>query len=421
MKPSPWIAHLLHRSLVVRANTLVPLSKALQRLQAARASGAKRTELLADTAWQFGDGLAAVSLWRDLERDQPDNADWPMKIALACRERGDLDATERVLLGAQARGLFTEAIELELLRCGRLSRRSNVPIDDAEAIVADPQASPGKVFPSAYHLTTQNRLEGARAGFTRLLGDKRYGPLAKGQLAAVALLEEARARGRPDIPGRVSPAQSSILVREPSSDTLVVGFALPEGTLGLSLNAVHAMLSSTGVNALYLYDSRQLFHLSGSDRFGPGYRAMIDGVHTLAAELGTRRLITVGGSGTGYTSIHAGIDLGADGALAFAPGTMMLPTSNPGVARNAYTVRRLQTEVLPMMKNLRPFVQARATCPRIEIYYGASNTRDIMHASNLSGLRGVALHPVPALERHDCLTEMAHRGYRDLLRAFDPQ
>ncbi len=56
--------------------------------------------------------------------------------------------------------------------------------------------------------------------------------------------------------------------------------------------------------------------------------------------------------------------------------------------------------------------------PRIEVYYSASNNRDIMHASNLTGIPGLELHPVEGLGRHDALTEMAHRGYRDLLDAF---
>ncbi len=134
---------------------------------------------------------------------------------------------------------------------------------------------------------------------------------------------------------------------------------------------------------------------------------MLDGIKAVAAELGTKRLITVGGSATGYTAIRAAMDLDADGALVFSPATLMLPDANPAVARGAHNLLRLRELVLPMMKDLRPLVKARTTCPRIEIYYSASNQRDIMHAHNLAGLPGVTLHAVPGLTRHDCLTEMA--------------
>ena len=418
--PPHLVSVLLRGILYVRGATIVPMQFAWRRLQIALSSGTKRTERLADFVSWRGDAMAAAKLWRDLEQEQPTRAVWPINIARVARERGDLDTAERVLLDACERGIEDERVELDLLRGARLSRRSNAAVTDAETIVADPEAAPTKIYHAAYHLMTQNLLESARTGFGRVLVDDKHGAIARSQLAAIDLLADMRSRGRPDIPGRVSPAQNSVIVRERSSETLVIGFTLPEGTLGLPLNAAHMMFSSAGVNALYLYDSRQVFHLSGTDRFGPGYRAMIEGVRALAAEMGVRRLVTVGGSGSGYTAIRAGIDLEADGAVVFSPATIMDPTSDPGLARrgNAHTLHRLRERALPMMAELRPLVRDRKSCPSIEIYYGASNLRDIMHASHLAGLRGVTLHEVPGLARHDCLTEMARLGYRDLLKAI---
>jgi len=412
--------HAINGFLKLRAWTEIPLRAAWRRLMIALSSGARKTQRQSEFAWWRGDALAATAYWRTLEREQPDRAAWPLKIFQAAIESGDFDAAERVLHEARARGIEDEEVELGILRCARLSRRSNSAIEDAEAIVADPSASFNKLFQAGFYLMAQNRLDGARAGLGRLLEHAKYGPLARGYLASIDLLEEARAQGRPDVSGWVSPAENSILVREPSSDTLVVGFTPPSGALGLSLNGVYAMLSSKGVNALFLYDSRQVFHLAGTDRFGAGYQAMLDGIRALAAELGTRRLITLGNSATGYTAIRVALDLDADGALAFGPVTLMLPAASYGVARSAYTLQRLIEHVRPMMKDLRPLVQAKQPRPRIEIYYSALNRRDRMHAGNLAGLQGVTLHPVPGIERHDCLTEMSRRGHRDLLSIFPP-
>ena len=401
--------------LYLRTKTTIPLAAAWRRLLLAVSSGDKREERLADAAWRRGDGVGAVKHWEKLVQSQPRNADWPAHMAQVAKERGDLAGAERILLEARDRGLGGERIDLGLLRYGRLCRRSNAAIDDAETVIAAPAASAAKLFHSAFYLAANNRLEGARAGFTRALGDPNYGPLARGQLAAVDLLAQRRSQGFADVPGWVSAAQDSVLVREPSSDTLVVGFAGPEGALGLSMNALHAMLSSRGVNALYLYDSRQVYHLAGSGRFGPGYRAMIDGIRALARELGTRKLVTVGGSTTGYTAIRAAMDLNADGALAFSPLTIMPPWASPAVTRSAHIQARLKEEARAMMVSLRPLLRAHKAPLRVAIYYSAANRRDILHAGNLAGLPNVVLHPIRTHKRHDCLTEMAARGYRDLL------
>ena len=409
---------LINGFLKVRARTDIPLRAAWRRLMIAFSSGPKKTERRAEDAWWHGDAPAAIVHWRALERVQPTVAEWPLMISRATRERGEFETAERTLRDARIRGIEDEAVELALLRLERMNRRSNSAIPDAEAIVADPAASPNKIFDACFYLMAHNRLDQARAGYERIASQPAYKVLARGHLAVIDLLSRARASGRPDVPAWVSPAESSTLVREPASDTLVVCFALPAGSLGLSLNALHAMLSSKGVNALYLYDSRQVLHLAGTDRFGPGYQAMLDGIRAVARELGVRRLITVGGSATGYTAIRTALDLDADGALVFGAQTFMTPNASFALARSAHTLTKMIEHIRPMMKNLRPLIEAKAHAPRIEIFFSAQNRRDRMHAGNIAGLPGVTLHPIEGIERHDCLTEMAHRGHHDLLDLF---
>ncbi|HWD27336.1 MAG TPA: hypothetical protein VG387_09230 [Rhizomicrobium sp.] len=415
--PSPLRFHLLFGLLRLRSHTVVPLQRAVLRRRVARSSGTKRIEHEADLAWALGDSDTAIPLWRKLEEAQPTRATWPMAISRATSERGDFAAAEQTLRDAQARGIRDDQLDIALQRYARMGRRSNAGIEEAEAIVADPRAPDGKVFYAAFFLLGHNRLGGARAGYERLRDTKEHGWQARGHLAAIARLEEWHAQGHPDVPGWLSPAESSVLVRAPSSDTLVIGFTLPLGTLSLPVNAVHTMLSSKGVNALYLYDSRQVFHLAGTDRFGPGYQALLDGIRALAAELGTRRLITVGSSATGLTALRVAMDLDADGALLFSGQTLMPANAEPGGARSAHTFARMRANILPMMKNLRDDV---ASHPRqhIELFYGAGERRDRMHAANLAGLPNVTLNPIAGLTRHDSLNEMVVRGYRDLLDRF---
>ena len=416
--PSTIHSKLIYRALRVWGKSVVPLQAMVRQRKIARSTGAKRLELIADDAWQRGDGLAAAASWRELERLQPGSAAWPLKIARVERERGAFEAAQSTLLDARARGIAGEGIDLALLRDSRMLYRSNAGVAEAEAIVADPAASAENLFHSSFYLMAHNSLESARAGLGRIAAAPHYRHLTRGYLAAIDRIADRRAKGHPDIPGWLSTAQNSVVVREPPSDTLVVGFVLPIGALGLPVNALHAMLSSTGVNALYLYDSRQLHHLAGTDRFGPGYDRMIDGIRAYAAELGVRRVITLGGSATGYTAIRAAMDLDAQGALVFSPAAMMRADANPVLARGAFTYTRLKAEILPMMQDLRPLLAKRKQGPRVDAYYSASNRRDLMHVGHLAGLPDVHLHAIKELRRHDSLTEMAARGYRNLLRTF---
>src|ERR1700712_3675235 len=142
---------LIDAFLNLRKWTDVPVREAARRVAIARASGTKKTALLAEHAWWHGDAAAATDYWRELEVLQPLRADWPIAIAQAAKEGGAFEEVERVLLAARARGIDNERIELELLRSARMLRRSNSAVEDAEAIVADPAASGDKVFPAAFH------------------------------------------------------------------------------------------------------------------------------------------------------------------------------------------------------------------------------------------------------------------------------
>jgi hypothetical protein len=291
-------------------------------------------------------------------------------------------------------------------------------VEQALALIADPRTPPNRTFYTSVFLAAQDRAEAARAGFRRALGEGQLDVLARAQLAGLDILEAAKARGQLLVPGWLSPAENAIVVRERSSDVLVVAFAPPEGTFGVPVNVFHAMLSDTAVNALYLFDSQQLGHLRGSDRFGPGYDAMLNGVRALIAELGTRRLIVLGASLSGVTALQALLDLKADGALLFSPVTNMSYAIRPEMTRMPQLWQRLTTLVPMMLRDPRPELESRQCCDRIEVYYGGANPPDCLHATVLAATKGVVLHEMPGLDRHDCIGELALRGKTNLLRDF---
>ncbi|MBS0472456.1 MAG: hypothetical protein JSR60_15395 [Proteobacteria bacterium] len=401
-----WVrAHILTHIRSFRARAIIALS-----------SGKEYQIKRAEDAWRHGDSTAAERIWRELSVAEPRSAEWPMKLSASAKGRGDFEAAERVLLDAIDRGVESDAVDDAAIRLGRWRRRSNEAIEQALALVADPRTPPNRTFYTSVFLAAHDQVEAARAGFRRALGQGQLDVLARAQLAGLDILEDARKRGQSAVSGWLSPAENAILVRESASDTLVVAFAPPEGLFGVPVNVLHAMLSDTSVNALYLFDSQQLGHLRGSDRFGPGYEAMLDGVRALVAELGTRRLIVLGASLAGVTALQALLDLKADGALLFSPVTNMSYPIKPEMTRMPQLWQRLTTLVPGMLKDPRPELEARQCCDRIEVYYGGANPPDCLHATVLAATRGVVLHEMAELDRHDCIGELALRGRTNLLR-----
>jgi len=372
----------------------------------------------AEAAWRRGDGVAAERYWGELSEAEPRSPQWPSKISTSARQRGEFAAAERVLLDARERGAASEDVESEIIRLGRLCRKSNAAVEDAVAIVAEPNAPAERIFYASLYLLARNALQAARAGFARVPDQGRTGELARCHLAGIDILDAAAARGRTPVSGWLSPAENSVLVRETGSDTLVVAFTPSAGMFGVPVNVLHAMLADAGVNALYLFDSRMLGHLGGSDRFGRGYPAMLEGVRRLAGELGTRRLISIGGSLAGYTAILAGLNLGADGVLAFSPMTRTNFAFNPENTPSPLLFARMQAEVPEMLTDLRPALESRRSCDRIEIYYGGANPRDRLNVGHVASVRGVILREVSGLKHHDCASELARRGKANLLEPF---
>ncbi|MEA3038719.1 MAG: hypothetical protein QOE79_1232, partial [Sphingomonadales bacterium] len=196
----------------------------------------------------------------------------------------------------------------------------------------------------------------------------------------------------------------------PASDTLVIVFMPPAGGFGGTANAIQAMLGTNPPHALYLYDSNALYHLAGTDRFGDGYSAMVDGLRRLGGELGVRRVVTLGPSAAGFTAIRVGLDIGADAVVAAGAVTSMTAEAMHADGRMPGTRSRLLESVPEQARDLKPDLVARAGRPRVHLFYGDSNREDGMHAHHLSGVPGVTLHPIADLGMHDPFGEMLLRG-----------
>jgi hypothetical protein len=380
-------------------------------LSALRRGGGPRDAIAAYRAqilWERGDSKGAEAVWRDLAERAPRNPDWPLWLSNAARTRGDFALAERILLEARARGAGGDALNMTVDHYGRWLRRSNVAPAEAEALVQDPEAPPYRLLHASIFLSTEGALDLARQGLSRVAGHPRHGRQARTELAALDALEGAGLEG--SLPGTLSPARPYVLVRQPASDSLVIVFMPPAGGFGATANATQAMLGRTPPNACYLYDSRALYHLAGTDRFGAGYAAMIDGLKKLVAATGAARVITLGASAAGFTAIRAGLDIAADAVIAAGGVTSMTAAAMTADGRLPGTRTRLLDCVPDKARDLRPELVAHGGRMPVHLFYGESNREDAMHAHHLDGIAGVTLHRVDGLGMHDPLGELLLRG-----------
>jgi hypothetical protein len=362
----------------------------------------------AQLAWERGDSARAEAAWRRLAQRSPANPDWPLWLSNAARTRGEFASAERILVEARERGAGGQAIEMTIEHYARWLRRSNIAPAEAEALVNDPEAPPYRLLHASIFLSTEGRLDLARRGLARVADHPRHGWQARTELAALDSIE--RSGLQHSLPGTLSPARPHVLVRQPRSETLAIVFMPPAGGFGATANAIQAMLGANPPNALYLYDSAALYHLAGTDRFGPGYPAMIEGLRRLAAELGARRVVTLGPSAAGFTAIRAGIDIGADSVVAAGAVTSMTEAAMHSDGRMPGTRTRLLECVPEQARDLKPDLVDGAARTRVHLFYGDSNREDSMHAHHLGGVPGVTLHPIDDLGMHDPFGELLLRG-----------
>lgn len=347
--------------------------------------------------WSRGDVDTADRLWRRLESATPGSSLWPLARANAARLSGNLVAQAEILATAHARGVRDPLIDAAIDAFGARGRGT-----DARALIDDASAPPATLFEASIHLSTNGQLADARRGLERLLSDRRLGWEARMQLSALDLAEALGTVST--LPGWFSPKRGSALVRT-DSETLLAVFLQPGGTFGVSANVIHALLGATPPNILYLYDSKALFHLAGTDRFGAGYRKMIEGIQACAAEIGATRIMTFGRCAPGFTAIKAGLDLSAARVVAISPVTTMVNSEMNADARAPILQRRLAEAIPEHERDVLPqLLQQNRTS--LEIFYNRAHRRDSDYAQRIACAKRVSLHPLDEPRRRDPIEKL---------------
>jgi tetratricopeptide (TPR) repeat protein len=216
----------------------------------------------------------------------------------------------------------------------------------------------------------------------------------------------------------VSDPDRDVLIAEvKDADTAVLVFTGGNDAISMPLLIFDRYLATLNLSAFYLKDSKRLRYLLGIESLSADYQGTLSALRDMLSRLGVKRLCTIGNCEGGFAAIRYGVELGADCIVTFGA-----PTYSPDdeltkieQARN-FMRNRLAAKVPADMIDLKPFLATRGSKAQIEFFYENEDPRDCAHASHLSGLAGVTLHPQPGLN-HSMLRRLAlsHEDFRGML------
>jgi tetratricopeptide (TPR) repeat protein len=215
----------------------------------------------------------------------------------------------------------------------------------------------------------------------------------------------------------VDPERDVQLAEVPNAETAVLVFTGGNDAVSVPLPIFDRYLSTLHLSAIYLKDFRRLRYLLGIQSLSADYQGTLAALRDMLSRLGVKRLCTIGNCEGGFAAIRYGIELQADRILTFGAPTYSPDDSLTKIeqARN-FMRNRLAAKVPPEMTDLKPFLESRQYSAQIEFFYEEEDPRDCLHASHLSGLPGIKLHPQPGLN-HGMLRRLAlsHEDFRGML------
>jgi hypothetical protein len=220
----------------------------------------------------------------------------------------------------------------------------------------------------------------------------------------------------PPLPFKDDPDAALQILRRPGCDATLICFCAANGTLGLPLNLMHQWHGRLPVNLVYLKDVLDLSGAFGYPPLGQDPASTVAALRRLIAELGTRRLYTLGVSTGGYASLHYGLQLGAAATLCLSGMTDMTQDFNDGIAGQSSIHRDILQCAPEYAMNLRDAYAKAPHPPHVMLAFCAGSERDRMHAWQMTGLAGVELIEIAYYSQHNVVDPLIREGrYLSLL------
>jgi len=286
---------------------------------------------------------------------------------------------------------------------------------DASAVVADDQAKPADRLVACEVLVQHGVVEPALPVLRTLVS---HPELVGGARLLLHTAEYMKRRGLVNEltspPGETETGKKAAIGdaafwrnRDPerAAKDLLLIFTGQEKNFWISLDLLHRIIRNLAGQAVYLRDFADVFFLAGIDPYR-SYQATLKSLERIVKQSAARKLYTLGISAGGFAALKYGLDLSADGVLAFSP-----PTDVHSWLKDAETAARFKEfSIADEALDLVPFYDQAKRRPDVTIVYGGANEFDERQASRLAHLPGVRLQPIPNLAMHGSVAHLLATG-----------
>ncbi len=301
-----------------------------------------------------------------------------------------------------AEAALRKALELHPLEWRTLYRLNRVFLGDSQDAAIfdrlaklDETAAPNASWRLQYvlfALRTGHEVQ-ARQALTSLLDADVVGPTARTLIAAIDALDTSAPR-RPEFSD-----DHVTVVRQPGArGTIVVFGGLIGGLSYLGFRQIDRLLAQLPAHVVYLRDPYGRAFLQGIPHLGAGEAAMHSALSRLAGELGTPRVITMGGSASGYAALRAGLAIGANSVISLAG--FATPAAHEA-GDQAYG-RQALDELFNGNADafdMRPALRSHPEVSLIQVV-GGNYAPDMERAHALRGIGNVDIHVLPGVDTH---------------------
>ncbi len=180
----------------------------------------------------------------------------------------------------------------------------------------------------------------------------------------------------------------------------------------VDITVFDAFCAQAGYGAIYLRDfSRNLF-INGLESTNGDLEQTLLVIKKHLAEMGTKRLISIGASAGGFAAISYGVKLNAEQITCFStPSSITKDNLNKfGDKRGVILARRLQGFFKRDDLDVKPQIAKANHRMPIDLYYGQNNAEDCAHAQYINDQPNVMCHPIPELSEHACIHHLIATG-----------
>jgi pimeloyl-ACP methyl ester carboxylesterase len=196
--------------------------------------------------------------------------------------------------------------------------------------------------------------------------------------------------------------------QQPNPGVAVIAFGGIAQGLGVPVFEFYRTLEALGTDALFVRDPSQSWYQKPIEGFGDTPHDMAAHLDRLiATHFAARRILAMGNSMGGWAAALFGCLCELDAVIAISPQTFI---SRELRARHADSRWAPQLDSIgdPAFDDLAPVLE-RSLCDKVDVYVGASDELDMLHAKRLAHVPGVR---VKVLDRcgHDAARHLRDQG-----------